>query len=133
MRVILDETSHSGQSTERTGRLVSVENAKLGHADRQLSVVTGPGAENESVPRAVHRLQRPNILLNLEGEHVFVVICETEQKVCQLRDLIFGRRVNPRCQWPDFFHSEELNMFGDMTSWYPRFQYSDRIKLWSVL
>ncbi len=82
VRVILDETSHSGQSTERTGRLISVENAELGHADRQLSVVTGSGAENESVSRAVHRLERPDILLDLKGEHVFVVICETKEKKC---------------------------------------------------
>jgi hypothetical protein len=47
---------------------------KLSHANGQFSVVTSPRAKDKAVAGAVHRLQGPDVLLNLEGEHVLVIV-----------------------------------------------------------
>jgi len=52
----------------------SILTTKLSHANGQFSVVTSPRAKDKTVAWAVHRLQGPDILLDLEGEHVLVVI-----------------------------------------------------------
>ena len=56
------------------GQLVSVENARLGHPQRQLAVAVGAVGVERAVARAVHRLQPELAVLGLEREHVLAVL-----------------------------------------------------------
>ena len=55
---------------KRTGRLVAVAGAELGHAQGQVAVAVQDLVEDLHVARAVHRLQREMALLGLQREHV---------------------------------------------------------------
>jgi len=72
--VVLLETTDSGKTSEGTRSLITVENTKVGNSHGQLSVTTLTVREKETVTRAVHGLQGPLILLNLEGEHIVLVM-----------------------------------------------------------
>ena len=74
VRVVLHEAAHAREAGERARRLVAVEDAELGHADRQLLVRAVARVEDEAVARAVHRLERPLFLLDVEREHVVLVV-----------------------------------------------------------
>ena len=74
MRVVLNEPPHAREARERTRCLVSVNDTELSHTDRQLLVATITGVEDEAVSRAVHRLECPCLLLDIEGKHVILVV-----------------------------------------------------------
>ena len=61
---------------QRASALVAVERGRLGVADRKVAVGAQLRAEEEHVPRAVHRLQRQRLLalVRLDEEHVLAVV-----------------------------------------------------------
>ena len=74
MRVVLNEPPHTRQTGKSTRRLVSVEDTKLGHANGELLVTPVARVEDETVPWAVHGLESPLLLLDVEREHVILVV-----------------------------------------------------------
>mmetsp|Transcript_89688 Transcript_89688/g.274579 ORF Transcript_89688/g.274579 Transcript_89688/m.274579 type:complete len:434 (-) Transcript_89688:129-1430(-) len=74
MRVVLLEAPHSRQPSQRAARLVPVQHAEVGEPQRQLLVAAHPGVEHDEVARAVHRLQHPLLLLDVQAVHVVLVI-----------------------------------------------------------
>ena len=74
MRVVLHEPSDPRQSRQRTGCLVPMDNTKLGHPDRKLLVASIPRVKDDTMPGTIHRFQSPLLLLNIECEHVVLVV-----------------------------------------------------------
>ena len=72
VRVVLGDVADAQKAVQRAGELVPVQGRALGVADRKVSVAAQLRAEQEHVPRAVHRLQRRMRLIALAGdeEHV---------------------------------------------------------------
>ena len=58
VRVVLGDVADAEQPVERARELVAVECRRLGQAHRQLAVGAQRRAEQQHVPRAVHRLER---------------------------------------------------------------------------
>ena len=74
MRVVLNETTHSGQASQRTACLISMDDAKFGHSDGQFFVTTITGIEDQAVTRTIHGFEGPFFFLNIQCEHVVFVI-----------------------------------------------------------
>ena len=55
--IILSQAAHAGQAMHFTGLLITVHGAEFEQAQRQLTVGTLAGLEDQVVHRAVHRLQ----------------------------------------------------------------------------
>ena len=91
MRVVLDESPHAGQARERAGRLVTVEDTELGHTDGKLLVTTVARVEDEAVTGAVHWLERPFVFLDVEGEHVVLVVLPVSGSLPELAVEHVGR------------------------------------------
>ena len=70
--VVLGEGAHPHDAVQRAGRLVAVAGAELGQPQRQFAVGPQALAEDLDVARAVHRLQREDLVLVLHRgeEHV---------------------------------------------------------------
>ena len=85
MRIVLDESPYAGQARERAGRLVTVEDTELGHTDGKLLVTTVARVEDEAVTGAVHWLERPFVFLDVEGEHVVLVVLPMAGRLPQFR------------------------------------------------
>ena len=66
MRVVLGEATDAGETGQRARSLVAVQDAKFGHAQRQLAVRPFSYAEDQAVARAVHRLERELLLLDVD-------------------------------------------------------------------
>ena len=63
VRVVLGEGAHAHQPVQRARRLVAVDHAELGHAQRQVAVGLQAVLEDLDVARAVHRLDREDPLV----------------------------------------------------------------------
>ena len=74
MCVVLNEPPHAREARERTRCLVSVNDTELSHTDGELLVRPVAGVEDETVTRAVHRLERPFLFLDVEYKHIFPVV-----------------------------------------------------------
>ena len=74
VRVVLREHPHAQEPVEGAGQLVAVQDAGLGHPQRQLAVAVGAVGVERAVARAVHRLQPELAVLGLEREHVLAVL-----------------------------------------------------------
>ena len=85
MRIVLHEPPHARQPRQRAARLVPMYDPELGHADRQLAVAAVARVEDEAVPRAVHRLEPPLLLLDVEREHVVLVVLPVPGRLPELR------------------------------------------------
>jgi hypothetical protein len=72
--IVLDKSPDSGQTTQGSACLVSVQDTKLGETERKLFVTPFSGVENESVTGTVHWLDSKFLLIDLELEHVFRVV-----------------------------------------------------------
>ncbi len=73
MAVVLRDMPNSQQAVQGAGRLVAMERPRLGEAHRELAIAAAAGVVDETVPRAVHRLQPEEVLvprLLLDEEHV---------------------------------------------------------------
>lgn len=84
MRVVLNEPAHARQAREGARRLVTVDDPELGHADREFFVTAVARIEDQAVPRAVHRLERPRLLLDRQREHVVLVVLPVAGRLPQL-------------------------------------------------
>ena len=75
VRVVLREAAHAHQSMQRPARLIAAAGAELGHADRQLAIRAHALLEDLHMARAVHRLEREQLVLalDLDREHVLAV------------------------------------------------------------
>ena len=91
VRIVLHETPHAREARERTRRLVAVQDTELGHADGQFLVRAVARVEDETVAWAVHRLQRPFLLLDVEREHVVLVVLPVAGCLPQLGVVHVGR------------------------------------------
>lgn len=74
MRIILHETPYTRQPSQSATRFITMNDTKLGHSNRELFVTPVSGIEDEAMPRAIHRLETPFLLLYVEGEHVILVV-----------------------------------------------------------
>jgi hypothetical protein len=85
VRVVLLETTDTGETGESAGRFVAVENTEVGHADGELAVRAVAGGEDEAVRGAVHGLEGEGLLLDVELEHVVGVVLPVTRRLPQLR------------------------------------------------
>lgn len=74
MGVVLLELPHSRQSAQRSGGLIPVQNTEISNPQGKLTVAPLAMAKENKVPGAVHGLERPLLLFNLELEHVVTVV-----------------------------------------------------------
>jgi hypothetical protein len=51
-----------------------MDDAKLGHSYRQFFIATIARIKDQTVTRAIHGLERPFFLLNVQGEHIIFII-----------------------------------------------------------
>ena len=51
-----------------------MDDTELRHTNRKLSVTAVARVKNQAVTRAIHRLECPCLLLDIEGEHVILVV-----------------------------------------------------------
>jgi hypothetical protein len=84
MGIILYEATNTSETGQSTRGLVTVDDTELGHANRQLLVATIPRVEDQGMAGAVHGLERPLLLLNVEGEHVIVVVLPVTGRLPEL-------------------------------------------------
>mmetsp|Transcript_377 Transcript_377/g.1430 ORF Transcript_377/g.1430 Transcript_377/m.1430 type:complete len:244 (-) Transcript_377:1000-1731(-) len=82
--IILLETTQASHSTERSLQFVSVQNSSLGEAHRQLTVRAFQVLEHETMSRAIHRLQAMNLVVNVELEHIVLVLVPVTGSLPQL-------------------------------------------------
>jgi hypothetical protein len=83
--IILDESPDSGQTTQGSACLVSVQDTKLGETERKLFVTPFSGVENESVTGTVHWLDGELLLIDLKLEHVFRVVLPVARGLPEFR------------------------------------------------
>ena len=75
VRIVLDEAAHPHDAVQCAGGLVAVAAAELGQPQRQFAVAAQAVAEDQHMPRAVHRLDREHPLVAALGdEHVFAKV-----------------------------------------------------------
>lgn len=74
VRVVLHEPPHAREPGERAARFVAVDDPEFGHPDGELFVAPVARVEDEAVARAVHGFQRPFLLLDVQNEHVILVV-----------------------------------------------------------
>lgn len=74
MRIVLLEFADTGETTQSTRGFVPVKDTKVCNSQRKLSVTTLSVSKEYKMPGTVHGLQRPFLLLNLESEHVVLVV-----------------------------------------------------------
>lgn len=72
--VVLLELPYTGQAAQGTRGLIAVQNTKVGDAHGQLTVTTITVAEQNKVTRAVHGLQSPLALLDVQFEHIIRIV-----------------------------------------------------------
>lgn len=74
VRIVLHKPSDPRQSRQRTRRLVPMNNTELCHPNRELLVTSIPRIKDDAMSWAIHRLQGPLLLLDIEREHVVLVV-----------------------------------------------------------
>ncbi len=84
MSIVLHEASDSREASECAAELVAVQNPELCKAQRQFAVGPTLGAKHEAVAGTVHGLQGKLLLLDLEHEHVLLVVLGVAADVPQL-------------------------------------------------
>ena len=95
MRVVLRDVLDPQQAVQRAARLVAVQRRGLGEAHWQVTVAPQLAAEEEHVPRAVHRLERHPLLalVLLDEEHVVGVVVVVARSDVRL-DVVEERRLD---------------------------------------
>src|SRR6185436_16502850 len=74
VRVVLDEVPHAQKTVEDSRELVAVQVPRLGEAQGELAVRMRRERVEEAMARAVHRLEAEVAPLDLETEHVLLVL-----------------------------------------------------------
>ena len=72
--IVLLELTDTSKTTQSTRSFITVQNTKVCDSQRKLSVTALPVSEEHKVSRAVHRLESPLPLLNIELEHVVLIV-----------------------------------------------------------
>jgi len=85
MSIVLLEASNSGQAGQCARELIAMNNTKIGHAPRKVFVGDDRMGENDTVTRAVHRLQSEHLFLNVEREHSILVVFPMPRSFPKLR------------------------------------------------
>ena len=85
------EAAHAREAGERAGELVPVEHAEVSEAQRQLAVRALAVLEHEAVRGAVHRLEAELLALDVEAEHVLLVLGRVARRLPQLEVEHVGR------------------------------------------
>mmetsp|Transcript_5603 Transcript_5603/g.14835 ORF Transcript_5603/g.14835 Transcript_5603/m.14835 type:complete len:354 (-) Transcript_5603:719-1780(-) len=89
--VILLEASHPREACESAGELIAVKHAKVSEAHRELAVGALAVLEHEAVAGTVHRLQPKLLPLDVEKEHVLLVLGRVARRLPQLEVVHVGR------------------------------------------
>ena len=84
MGIVLLEPPDSGQTSQSTGELITVEDAKVRNSPWQLTVTSLPVTKQETVTRAVHGLQPVCILFNIKCKHILLVVLPMSRSLPQL-------------------------------------------------
>jgi hypothetical protein len=72
--VVLLELPYTGQAAQGTRGLVTVQNTKVSNAHGQFTVTTITVAKQNKVSWAVHGLQSPVALLDVQFEHIIRIV-----------------------------------------------------------
>ncbi len=91
MRIILLESPHTSQTGQRPRKLVSVQDAKVGHSPRQLAIASFAMFEDETMPRTVHGFQPELVFFDGKGEHVVLVVLPVSRRLPELGIVHVGR------------------------------------------
>jgi hypothetical protein len=89
--VILYESSDTSQASKGTAGFIPVDDTEFSHSDRELLVTSISRVKDQAVTRTVHRLQRPFLLLNVENEHVVLVVLPVTRGFPEFRVVHVGR------------------------------------------
>ncbi len=107
VRVVLREAAHAHQAVEGARRLVAMDRAEFGQADRQLAIGFQPVLEDLHVTRAVHRLQ-------CEDAVVGFLVIRMRQRMRPISPRTCSRWYQPQC--PEVSQREVSRTCGALTS-----------------
>mmetsp|Transcript_7794 Transcript_7794/g.13789 ORF Transcript_7794/g.13789 Transcript_7794/m.13789 type:complete len:234 (+) Transcript_7794:288-989(+) len=91
MRIVLLEASYSSQTGQGTRRFVAVQHAEIGHTDGQLTIRAVLGSKNQTMARAVHRLESKLAVFHREAEHVLPIVLRMPRSFPQSKIVHIGR------------------------------------------
>eukprot|EP00966_Prymnesium_polylepis_P143543 3313590-Prymnesium_polylepis.1 len=91
VRVVLLKATHAREAGQRARELVPMEHAKVRIAHRQLAVGSLLRLEHDAVAGAVHRLEPKLLILDVEREHVLLVLGRVTRLLPQLEVVHVGR------------------------------------------
>ena len=74
MSVILLKAAHSREASESTRELIAMEHTKVRNTQRQLAVRSNAVRKHQTVAGAIHRLHTELLTLDIEAEHVILVV-----------------------------------------------------------
>ena len=74
MRIILHKASHTRHPRQRPGRLVTMDDAELSHPNGKLLVASVSRIEDQAVSWAIHGFESPFFFLNVQQEHVILIV-----------------------------------------------------------
>mmetsp|Transcript_85749 Transcript_85749/g.275706 ORF Transcript_85749/g.275706 Transcript_85749/m.275706 type:complete len:247 (-) Transcript_85749:1214-1954(-) len=72
--IVLLEAAHTHKPRKSTAGLVPVQNTEIGEPHGHLLVASHTGIEHDEVAWAIHRLQKPVLLLDVQAVHVVLVV-----------------------------------------------------------
>ena len=74
MSVVLLESSHTGQTSQSTREFVTVQDTKIGIPDGEVTIRSNGATKHETMAGTVHWFHGPFLTLDLEGEHIVLVV-----------------------------------------------------------
>ena len=72
VRIVLLKASHTCETSQGAGQLISMQHSKISESQRQFAPRTIAGGKHQAVSRAVHWFQRKFLLFSFELKHVFL-------------------------------------------------------------
>mmetsp|Transcript_17478 Transcript_17478/g.36051 ORF Transcript_17478/g.36051 Transcript_17478/m.36051 type:complete len:335 (-) Transcript_17478:712-1716(-) len=72
--IVLLESSHTGQTSQSTREFVSVQDTKIGIPDGEVTIRSNGATKHETMGGTVHWFHGPFLTLDLEGEHIVLVV-----------------------------------------------------------
>ena len=81
VRVVLLEPPNACKSRQGAGQLIPVQNAEVSESERQLAIRPLAVLEHDTVARAIHRLEAELGTLDVEQEHVLLVLRRVARRV----------------------------------------------------
>ena len=74
VRIVLREAADAEQTVQRAGQLMTVHDAELAHAQRQITVGVRLGLIDQHTAGAVHRLERKRHIVDDGGIHIIFIV-----------------------------------------------------------